>query len=209
MPLRGGPADKFGARYEGRRTVLAMIDVLEGKAESIRLEPPGDQGAGVEFSLHFNGSIHYVQVKRQMGSRGRWTLGDLKAENVLGPFLDRLRSDERASCVFVSMHAAFQLDELSDAARRAGSWQEFFDLFLQGQRLTWFETLGACWADAAPEEIMDYLRRIRVETIDEVSLNRAVDSRLAVLVEGKEHAVSDVLSQLSLEKVHYKLVAAD
>ena len=41
MPLPGGPTDKFGNRYEGRWTVLQMAEVLDERADSLRLEPPG------------------------------------------------------------------------------------------------------------------------------------------------------------------------
>jgi len=49
MPLAGGAADKFGNRYEGRWTVWCMLDVMAERADSIRLEPPGPEGDGVEF----------------------------------------------------------------------------------------------------------------------------------------------------------------
>jgi len=46
--LSGGATDKFGNHYEGRWTVACMIEVIDG-ADSIRLEPPGKEGEGVEF----------------------------------------------------------------------------------------------------------------------------------------------------------------
>ncbi len=51
MPLSGGAADKFGNRFEGRWTVLGLADVLDERADAIRLEPPGEEGSGVEFWL--------------------------------------------------------------------------------------------------------------------------------------------------------------
>ena len=41
MPLPGGATDKFGNRYEGRWTVNCMIDVMDERADAIRLEPLG------------------------------------------------------------------------------------------------------------------------------------------------------------------------
>ena len=38
MPLPGGASEKFGNRYEGRWTVMCMLDVMDGEADSIRLE---------------------------------------------------------------------------------------------------------------------------------------------------------------------------
>jgi hypothetical protein len=49
MPLPGGATDKFGNRYEGRWTVFCMIDVMDERADAIRLEPPGEEGEGIEF----------------------------------------------------------------------------------------------------------------------------------------------------------------
>jgi hypothetical protein len=46
MPLSGGAADKFGNRYEGRWTVNCMTDVMDERADAIRLEPPGAEGEG-------------------------------------------------------------------------------------------------------------------------------------------------------------------
>jgi hypothetical protein len=41
MPLPGGPTDKLGNRYELWWTVQQLIRMLQGKAESIRIEDPG------------------------------------------------------------------------------------------------------------------------------------------------------------------------
>ena len=49
MPLSAGAADKFGNRYEGRWTVFQMIEVMAGRAASLRLEPPGEEGQGIEL----------------------------------------------------------------------------------------------------------------------------------------------------------------
>ena len=54
MPLPGGAADKVGIRYESLWTVNCMIDVMDESADSIRLEPPGEEGDGIEFWLDKN-----------------------------------------------------------------------------------------------------------------------------------------------------------
>ena len=41
MPLPGGPADKFGNRYELWWTVSQLVRMLHGQTESIRIEDPG------------------------------------------------------------------------------------------------------------------------------------------------------------------------
>jgi hypothetical protein len=71
MPLPGGATDKFGNRYEGRWTVMCMIDVLDEEADAIRLEPPGVEGEGIEFWVRRGEARAYHQVKRQHSASGR------------------------------------------------------------------------------------------------------------------------------------------
>ena len=71
MPLTGGPAEKFGNRYEGRWTVACLLDVLDERSDSMRLEPPEPEDQGFEFWVTKQGIREYHQVKRQ---HPRWTL---------------------------------------------------------------------------------------------------------------------------------------
>jgi hypothetical protein len=123
MPLKGGAADKYGGRYEGLWTISFMADVMSERAESIYLEPPGDEGAGVEFRIRKEGVQEYHQVKRQRG-RGSWTLSALESESVLTNFYGKLNAPD-AHCAFVSVDSAPQLRELSERADAATSWQNF------------------------------------------------------------------------------------
>jgi hypothetical protein len=128
MPLPGGPADKFGNSYEGRWTVNSMIEIIAGRALSIRIEPLGPEGEGIEFWLQRTANKRENhQVKRQHSEDGRWTLDVLNSKGVLAHFRKKLYADPTGSCVFVSMHAAYQLDELADRARRSLSWHEFHE----------------------------------------------------------------------------------
>lgn len=200
MPLPGGAADKFGALYEGRRTVYAMLDILEGRASSIRLEPPGEEGKGVEYWLRTGQEVEFCQVKRQLGSEGHWSIAALKAAGVLAAFLGRLNADESAVCVFVSTHAADQLDELVHRAIRAASWNEFVGEFLRGTEISrGFKRLQETWGTSDGETLL-HLRRIRVETVDAVTLDRYLLSRLTTLVDGDPKAALSVLAGLALEK---------
>ena len=62
MPLPGGPADKFGNRYELWWTVLQLIRIMDGEAESIRIEDPTVDKA--EFVLAAGGHQELHQAKR-------------------------------------------------------------------------------------------------------------------------------------------------
>jgi len=214
MPLPGGAADKFGNRYEGLWTVACMIEVMNESADSIRLEPPGEEGEGAEFWLRKKDICEYHQVKRQHGASGHWTIAELESKKVLSHFWGKL-SQSIAYCVFISSHAAFQLDELADRARRAASWQEFYREFLNAEKskiseqLKNFQELCRRWHNCLEIEAYEALKRIQVKTVDEDTLRTIVESRLAALVEGNPGTVTDILAQYALAKVHYELTTYD
>lgn len=209
MPLPGGASDKAGLRYELRWTVACMVDVMEGKALSIRLEPPGSAGEGVEFWTRTSSGTGYHQVKRQRTGLGRWSLSELASEAVLPNFYDKLH-DPSATCTFVSTHAAHTLDELSDRARRAESWEEFQGSFLSSQAQSAnFDQLHTKWGSSSKEDSFRRIQRVHVRTVDEAYLRITVQNRLETLVDGDAATVLDVLSELALEKVHHALTATD
>src|SRR5579871_1331268 len=219
MPLPGGPADKFGNRYEGFWTVNSMVEIIAGHALSICIEPLGPEGAGVEFWLQRTADKReHHQVKRQHSEDGRWTLHILNSMGVLAHFRKKLYEDPAATCVFVSMHAAYQLEELSDRARRAASWHKFRESCLAAA--AWaeaFETFCAFWDGCSEQEAFEALQRIEVETISENRLRRTVESHLDLLVErdpvhksrGDAATAMDILAQFALERVHHTLTAHD
>jgi hypothetical protein len=209
MPLPGGATDKFGNRYEGRWTVACMADVLDERTDSIRLEPPGSEGDGVEFWMKKGSVREYYQVKRQHSTSGRWTLATLNTYGVLTHFWTKL-SDPTAQCVFVSTHAAFQLEELVDRARRAASWEEFRQVFLQNTtRASTFDDLCRYVELSPSQAVFNALKRIRIETVGEDFLRTTVESRVATLIEGDAATVIDVLAQLALDAVHHELTSHD
>lgn len=207
MPLTGGPSDKYGARYELRWTAFCLLAVIDETWDSIRLEPPGDDGDGVEFCLCKGDRREYHQAKRQHGGQGHWTLDALKS--TLSHFWNKL-ADPHASCVFVSSHAADQLSELADRARSAASWEEFEQAFLSSNKLsTNFSKLTKCWEGSTRQMVYERLNRIRVRTIDEETLRTSAESRIQSLMEGDPSAVLAGLQQLVLDKVHQALTAQD
>lgn len=209
MPLTGEATAKFGVRYETLWTVLCMLDIMDHRADSVRLVPPGVEGEGVEFRIQRGGVQEYHQVKRQHGAEGRWTLKELGSRMVLSAFWDKL-NDPAARCVFVSSHPAYQLGELIERAGDAKSWEEFDREFLATQRQSRdFATLCSLWGDCPREEAFERLRRISTKTIDESLLAEMVEVRLEALVEGDPLTASDVLFRLVLDRVHDELDAQD
>jgi len=209
MPLPGGATDKLGNRYEGRWTVSCLIDVMDEKAESIRLEKPGEDA--FEFFLHRGNQLECHQVKRQKTGLGHWTLSALENNQVqvLSDFWRSL-NDPNIRCVFVSTQDADQLNELTNHARNSVSWAEFDREFLKSkQQSTNFSRLCQLWGNCPPLEAYEALQRIHVETVSEGFLLNAVESRIAALVEGDATAIRLELAELALDKIHHNLTTHD
>ena len=205
MPLAGGASSKAGLDYELQWTVNCMLRVMRSEVASIRLEPPGKEGEGVEFSLSTSAGIEYHQVKRQLAGTGRWSLASLASEGVLHHFYQKL-NDPSATCMFVSTHAAHPLDELADRARKSENFASFKHHFLESKR--WrehFETLHSGWGASSEEETYQRLARIFVRTIDEYDLRDLAESKIETCVSGNPSNVLDVLSQFAIAQTHHNL----
>ena len=208
MPLPGGPADKFGNRYEGRWTVSCLLRILDEKARSIHLEPVGPEGQGVEFYLtQNNGDREYHQVKRQHGGGGAWTIALLAERNVLCAFQDKLTSSS-ARCAFVSTTSAGELQTLIEHAEKAEDVGQFRGEFLKAQRLgSWFDSLRQKWADCSDQQAYEWLQRISVYTESENLLVPGIERDACALVKGDPKAVRVALAELVLDSIHEELDA--
>jgi acyl-CoA thioesterase FadM len=204
-PRRGGEADKFGNRYEGRWCVRQVLDVLAGRAASIVVEEVGEGGMGVEFSLVRNdGTIEAHQVKRQQGNANEWSIANLSKNGVLSAALKQVRLGRRFH--FVSIIPSRPLDELSDRARRADDLQSFVDDL--GKELSQdFNTFKT--AIGAAEDAFIVLQGLVVRWPDERDV-RATNAVLAgLLVSGAPGpAAAVVLGDLVLENLGYTLDAS-
>jgi hypothetical protein len=208
MPLPGGATDKIGNRYESRWTVYCITEILAARADSIRLEPPGKEGEGIEFWLRKGQTYEYHQVKRQNSKSGHWSIADLERNGVLSHFFGKLQ-DPLATCHFVSTHSAFQIDELGLRARQAASWEEFRNEFLRAkEHLENFREI--CHKLQISEaDAYEFLKRVFVHTIGESFLQRSVENRLEILVKGDSANVAAVLGQLILDEIHHELTTFD
>jgi hypothetical protein len=171
MPLPGGPADKFGNRYELWWTVSQLVRMLHGQTESIRIEDPGVTKA--EFVISSGGQREFHQAKRSHPD-GKWSLASLAASDVkvLQAMLTELAGND-TKFVFVSSSDAGDLRELAERARHAESLQEFETQFLAAkERKTSCDKLRNYWNNPGITGAYDVLRRIEIRTLDERSLER-------------------------------------
>jgi len=206
--MRGGTAAKYGIRYEDRWCAYCALRVLAEEASAIHIEPPGPEYEGFEFTLETPIGVQYHQAKRQKTGEGRWTLDGLADAGVLRAFFARLH-DAESSCTFVSAHAAAELDELSDRARKADSASEFISRYLDST--IWkshLAHLAELWG-IDQEWTWQALRRISIRTVDEKTLGEQLDFEVQMRLAGPAESAAAVLVEVLRDNVNRRLTADD
>ena len=209
MPLSGDASTMVGISYELAWTVRCLVRVMEGEAISIRLQPPGQDGEGIEFYVKTHLGIEYHQAKNQITGKGKWSLGELASRGVLTHFDEKLRTQD-TTCVFISGHAADTLKELAERARSAESWNEFKQEFISSS--TWsdfFSQLKGYWTESGEEDLYAKLKRVQVHVIDEDLLRNLVQSRLESLIDGNPSTAVAVLKEFASSRTHQTLTCTD
>ena len=186
-----------------------MAKVLNEEAESISLEPVGDDGQGVEFTVTAPTGTEYHQVKRQRTSRGAWSLPELAKEGVLGHFY-RILDARSAQVVFVSGDPTPSLKVLAERAKDATSWEVFDRWFVSSKDWsTHFANLHQRWGAASREDSYERLKRIQVILGDERILRELAHAKLGMLLNGDPANATDILAQFALNQIHQTLTAED
>ncbi|KAA3609440.1 MAG: hypothetical protein DWQ01_08895 [Planctomycetota bacterium] len=114
--IKGGRADKIGNAFERLWIVRLALDVVKGSATSIKWEPLGPEGAGVECVLvRPDGTREKHQCKVENGTAAKWSAADLG--DVLEAAKTHLEADPFAKFTFVSKDPARVPSDLADRAR--------------------------------------------------------------------------------------------
>jgi|GEM_PF-5777013 len=206
MPLPGGPSEKAGNQYERYWTVRCLLDLITGRATTIRIEPPGEDG--IEFRIARDGAAEVHQVKRGNRTEGRWTVSELT--KVLETFHEYIRKDGETECFFVSGDGVKDLTELSDRARQAETLDEFTVNFLASNASLrdLADKLQAGWS-LDTSGLWRALKRIHIETISSSRLQGEIKLSLGALFEGNPSVALAVLSQLVSDSTHKSLTGRD
>lgn len=155
----GGIADKVGNRYEALWLIRHLLELIDGRAQSITIEPVGDAGIGVEFAVERSNGTEWHQAKRQ--TSGSWTIARLASENVLATFQSKLAASSQDTCIFVSTDPAKALRLLKDKQPTAADAESFERMLSEGEQTEW-QKLQQClgltrWESLAWLERCDFL----------------------------------------------------
>ena len=187
-PRRGGETDKFGSRYEGRWTARQILEILRGSAIAITVEPVGEIGEGIEFSLERAEGTEVHQVKRQIGAANEWQLHVLRSRGVLAAAQKHVAAGRQFH--FVSASSASLLAELADRARRSGNLQSFEGRWLTSKELAeGFQYLKHTAYDSA-QTAWTTLCGLYVRCVDEQSLTSTNSTIAGLLLAGAEPSLA-------------------
>lgn len=205
MPA-GGSASKIGIRYEEWWTVSQMLEILAGRAASIRIEDPAFEKS--EFTLEVNARTELHQAKTS-NPNGKWSLALLggKELNLLSAILGYLGNPQR-DFRFVSGSDAPELRTLSQLARDFRTFEEFESQLGQGHTAT-FQRFHAADRSLTPTEVHDRLQRVFVVTVDETLLRRQVRSQVGNIFLGSAYAIEGELLRLAKDRLFETLTARD
>ena len=169
----GGIADKLGNRYEAKWLVRQLLDVIGGKAGSLRFEGISASFKGFEFAVRKGDTTEWHQTKIS-NPNGNWTLAALKREGVLQAFKERLNESENHRCIFVSQDPAKDIGSLTKKAKIASTAKEYRDALGQGSAET-FKELQSIWATDS-EGAFSWLKRCEFRTESQSSIDSAISA---------------------------------
>lgn len=199
----GGRADKDGNEFERLWVVDQAFRVFQGKATSVRWEPPGKTGFGMELEVTFpDGGREVQQCKIEKDIKGHWSAADLNAAGVLKAALHHLQRPSVTRFAFISRDPfAPPLRDLVERVHRTNDDPElFFETALSSaEHRREFEQLCKAWnldgnqaADRA--RAFSLLQRLRFETgIWDPSQRDRLEFTAGLLAEGEGRDIVDSL----------------
>jgi len=153
--IPGGRVDKFGNRFERLWIVSLALDVIDGRLSTIKLEPLGFEGEGVECVVtQTDGVKIYHQCKIQNGNKASWSIAELAKNGVLQTAKKKPESDPRCQFVFISDSTVPELRDMAMHAKSCdGSSGDFArHCLISKSARDSFNKLRQCWALDSEEE---------------------------------------------------------
>ena len=184
MPRHGGEAAHAGFSYQDLWTVDAALDLTDGDATGLEVEPRGDEASGIDLSVTRPSDLReYHSVKRRQ-SDGNWTLSRLAAEgparrSILGDLVAKTQVGGYG--VFCSGTSASDLEWLIEHARASSSWSDFEERIRANARVSgdfYKHVVPACGSKEAAHAALTHLR---VRFKNESELIRDVELRIRAM----------------------------
>ncbi|MGY2011935.1 hypothetical protein ACW9HC_33610, partial [Nocardia gipuzkoensis] len=206
-PRPGGDADKIGNSYEAAWIVARMLDVLQGWAEWIKIEPLGDLRDGAEFIIRrIDGVDEAHQVKRQYGSSNAWNSGAFDQLRIWNGALQHASSQRDFH--FVSTVPFRKLQELTDRTRNSDDLVSFLTEGLPQPLDELFMELANRYG--TPANAYEVLLRLHVRLVDDKELRHNNAALAGLLLEGAEGLPARAsLAELIRESIGRTVTAAD
>lgn len=178
----GGKADKDGNKYEYEWVICQILQVIKRNIRSFIWEPIGPSSDGVDVSVIKEDYYDYHQCKASNAGKDSWTISDLKKNNIISRWIDKLSINDSNEVSLVSPLTFKGLADLSDKARNSNNCgKDFYDyqiakagkdtrkLFESICR----ELIGDLekYTDDDYNRILSYLKRINIRQISDSTLH--------------------------------------
>lgn len=185
MPRRGGQAGHAGFRYQDSWAVDAVLDLIDGEATDLEVEPGSDEAAGIDLHVTRAPAVReYHSVKRRQ-SDGNWTISRLAAQGRTCRSILRdlvAKTQEGTLGVFCSGTSASDLEWLIEHARASNSWPDFEERIRSNARVSgefYKRVVPVC--DDSRESARVALTRLRLRVKNEPELVRDIELRIRTM----------------------------
>jgi hypothetical protein len=158
-----------------------MLDVIQGHASWLKIEPLGDLRNGAEFVIRRNDGVDEAhQVKRQFRNANSWNSGAFDQLGIWGAALQHSRAHRQFH--FVSTVPFRKLQELADRTRSSDDLASFLTEGLPNPLKELFDELTHRYQGA--DDAYCVLRALYVRVVDDRELRHNNAALAALLLEG-------------------------
>lgn len=114
---KGGRSDKEGNTYEYFFLGKQLLRLVEGKNESVEVEPQGDEGQSIEYIVtRAGGSRVYYQCKASNAAKINWSIADLATHKVFDNAQKHILRSQNNEFRFISPLSYASLNDLCERA---------------------------------------------------------------------------------------------
>lgn len=139
----GGIADKAGNKYENRYLAYKLVSLCTGSIQSIKIEPAGSIGEGIEFyTTNESNQKTFYQCKLSNGEKSFWSVKDLNRAGVMLSIKKHLLEYPDSSFVFVTPLQCTPLSDLFSHSHSCENAEEFYELKIHNGTMK--EALDEC-----------------------------------------------------------------